>query len=64
MLTSHGLNKRSDFLTNLRRAVQRGLNPEQALAALTTQPATALGVTKLVGTVAPGKTSKLDYCNR
>ena len=59
MLTSHGLNKRSDFLKNLRRAVQRGLNPEQALAALTTQPATALGVTKLVGTVAPGKLASL-----
>jgi N-acetylglucosamine-6-phosphate deacetylase len=59
MLTSHGLNKRSDFLKHLRRAVQRGLNPEQALAALTTQPATALGVTKLVGTVAPGKLASL-----
>ena len=59
MLTSHGLNKRSDFLKNLRRAVQRGLNPEQALAALTTQPATALGVAKLVGTVAPGKLASL-----
>jgi imidazolonepropionase-like amidohydrolase len=59
MLTSHGLSKRSDFLKNVRRAVQRGLNPEQALAALTTQPATALGVTNLVGTVAPGKLASL-----
>jgi imidazolonepropionase-like amidohydrolase len=59
MLTSHGLNKRSDFLKNLRRAVQRGLDPEQALAALTTQPATTLGVAKLVGTVTPGKLASL-----
>lgn len=59
MLTSHGLNKRSDFLKNLRRAVQRGLDPEQALAALTTQPATTLGITNLVGTVAPGKLASL-----
>ncbi|WP_333607407.1 amidohydrolase family protein [Arsukibacterium sp.] len=53
-LTSHGLEKKSNFLPNLRKAVQHGLSTEQALAALTTVPAELLGLLAMLGKVAPG----------
>ena len=53
-LTSHGLDKKADFLPNLRKAIQHGLKPEQALAALTTVPASLLGLDKTLGKIAPG----------
>ena len=53
-LTSHGLDKKADFLPNLRRAIQHGLKPEQALAALTTVPAALLGLEGTLGKIAPG----------
>ncbi|GHG68872.1 periplasmic amidohydrolase [Alishewanella longhuensis] len=53
-LTSHGLEKKSDFLPNLRKAIQHGLKPEQALAALTTVPASLLGLDSTLGKVAAG----------
>ncbi|MCS5583997.1 MAG: amidohydrolase family protein, partial [Pseudomonadales bacterium] len=63
LLTSHGLTKQSDFLKNLRRSVQRGLTPIQALAALTTQPAKELGISHLVGSIAKGKLASLIITN-
>ena len=45
----------TQFWTNLRLAVKRGLAPDAALAAVTTAPAQMLGVDNLVGTLAPGK---------
>lgn len=53
-LTSHGLGKKSDFLPNLRRAIQHGLTPDQALAALTTVPASLLGLENRLGKIAAG----------
>lgn len=53
-LTSHGLDKKADFLPNLRKAIQHGLKPEQALAALTTVPASLLGLDNTLGKIAPG----------
>lgn len=38
-LTSSKLKDRGQFLPNLRKAIQHGLKPEQALASLTTVPA-------------------------
>ncbi|KRS21404.1 amidohydrolase [Alishewanella sp. WH16-1] len=52
--TSHGLNKKTDFIPNLRKAVQYGLSQQQALAALTTVPANILGLGQQLGKVAPG----------
>ncbi|MEC7566173.1 MAG: amidohydrolase family protein [Planctomycetota bacterium] len=63
LLTSHGLTKKSDFLKNLRRSVQRGLTPVQALTALTTQPAMELGVSHLVGSITKGKLASLIITN-
>ncbi|MEX1011417.1 MAG: amidohydrolase family protein [Balneolaceae bacterium] len=54
-ITADGLNQLSDFLPNLRRAVERGLAPETALAALTTRPASILGISSTHGTLEEGK---------
>lgn len=49
----------SQFWSAVRLAVKRGLAPEAALAAVTTQPAQMLGVDSLVGTLAAGKLGHL-----
>ncbi|MEO1007875.1 MAG: amidohydrolase family protein [Planctomycetota bacterium] len=54
-LTSSKLSKRSDFHKNLRRAIEHGLAEERALAALTTEPARLLGITRHAGTIEAGK---------
>ena len=54
-LTTYGLTSTADFLPAVRRAVQRGLSGEAALAALTTTPAELLGAEKSLGTIEPGK---------
>ena len=51
-LTSFGAG--DDFWPNLRKAVSNGLPAEAAIAALTTVPAEILGVSDLVGRLAPG----------
>ncbi len=51
-LTSAGAG--DDFWPNLRKAVSNGLPAETAIAALTTVPAETLGVSDLVGRLAPG----------
>ena len=58
-LTADGLSNGSDFLRNLRTAVDRGLPSDAALAALTTTPARLLGVDRTHGTVARGKVANL-----
>jgi len=58
-LTTHGLAERKDFRKNLRLAVDRGLNEEDALAALTTVPASMCGVANHLGTIEPGKLASL-----
>ncbi|HRQ66069.1 MAG TPA: amidohydrolase family protein, partial [Xanthomonadaceae bacterium] len=54
-LTAHGLKEPGKtFWRQLRRAVAAGLTEDQALAALTTQPAAMLGQERRLGRVAPG----------
>lgn len=53
-VTSHQLEKKSQFWPNLRRAVAHGLSPEAALAALTTVPAKIVGLEQQLGKIAPG----------
>ncbi len=53
-LTTNGLDKK-DFLSNLRKAIERGLSEEQALAALAESPAKLLGVEERVGSLKPGR---------
>jgi imidazolonepropionase-like amidohydrolase len=54
-LTADGLEESDDFLPNLRTAVERGLARDVALAALTTNPASMLGIDASHGTLEPGK---------
>ncbi len=54
-LTAYGSEK--SFLKNLKTAVERGLDKTEALAALTTTPATLLGIDNHYGTIAPGKSA-------
>ncbi len=58
-LTSHGLRDQATFLSAVRRAVQRGLAADSALEALTTTPASLLGMSDRLGKVAPGMLANL-----
>ncbi len=54
-LTADGLEDPSDFLARLRAAVEAGLDPDTALAALTLNPARMLGIETSMGTLETGK---------
>lgn len=56
---SQGLKDRGKFLTQVRKAVERGLHPNEALRALTTVPAALFGLEAQVGTVEPGRLASL-----
>lgn len=58
-LTADGLERTNAFLPRLRAAVGRGLDPEVALAALTTVPARYLGIDRTHGTLEAGKVANL-----
>ena len=58
-LTSHGLRDQATFLASVRRAVERGLPADRALAALTTSPAEMLGLDDRLGKIAPGMLGNL-----
>jgi N-acetylglucosamine-6-phosphate deacetylase len=54
-LTSTDLRSRSQFRSNLEKAMRYGLSPEAAFAMLTTEPAAILGVENALGTIENGK---------
>lgn len=58
-LTTQGLKNLSDFSKNLQKIAEAGLTPDEMLAALTTTPATLLGVSEILGAVAPGMIGSL-----
>lgn len=51
--------KSKDFKTNLLKIIENGLSQDQVLAALTTEPASILGVSNLMGTIETGKMANL-----
>jgi len=53
--TTDGLKKKSQFLTNVRMAIKHGLPKEEALRALTENPAKFIGIDSLLGTLEKGK---------
>jgi N-acetylglucosamine-6-phosphate deacetylase len=57
--TSHGLDVVEDFLSNVRRAVVRGLPEDAALAMLTTNPASLCGASDNLGSITSGKLASL-----
>ncbi len=54
-LTLSDLKKSADFWPMLQKALRSGLSPKAALAALTTTPASILGMDQRLGTLDPGK---------
>ncbi|MCC5880322.1 MAG: amidohydrolase family protein [Idiomarina sp.] len=52
--TLHGLDDRKDFLSNVRKAVAHGLEPQTALAALTTNAARIAGIEDKSGRLSAG----------
>jgi imidazolonepropionase-like amidohydrolase len=58
-LTTDGLRDVEQFLPNVRKAVERGLAPDAALAALTTTPARLLGLQRTHGTLEAGKVANV-----
>ncbi|MEE2954036.1 MAG: amidohydrolase family protein [Bacteroidota bacterium] len=54
-ITSSGIKNKKDFLTNLRKAIKKGLSKKDALAALTTVPSKLIKVHDLIGTLEKGK---------
>ncbi len=58
---SFGKNKsEKEFWTNIRKAMERGLSFEQALASLTVNPAKIIGMEKDLGTLDIGKTASFS----
>jgi imidazolonepropionase-like amidohydrolase len=62
-LTTQGLKNAEQFWTNLRKAINRGLEPTQALAALTTIPAKWLNLDNQIGTIEAGKLASFSVYN-
>ena len=62
-LTANGLKDASSFLPNLRKAIQYGLSEQKALDALTSTPATILGVSDMVGSLDAGKLANFVITN-
>ena len=58
-LTTFGLGDGKKFRSNLQLSVERGLSEEDALAALTTEPARLCGLDSRLGTIEPGKIANL-----
>ena len=58
-LTSAKLDDRGDFMAGVREAIERGLDPVDALRALTVTPARLLGVDDRLGKVEPGRLAHL-----
>lgn len=58
-LTSDGLESKKEFLKKLRLAIDAGLSPEDALAALTVNPARLLGIEATHGSLEAGKAANL-----
>ncbi|TWU40668.1 amidohydrolase family protein [Novipirellula artificiosorum] len=58
-LTTDGLEDVSKFLSQIRTAVDRGLDTKTALAAVTTVPAALLGIDDRVGKIQPGMLANL-----
>jgi imidazolonepropionase-like amidohydrolase len=61
--TSDQLDDKGTFLAQVRRAVDRGLSKEAALAAMTTTPAQLLGMQNKLGTIERGKIANIVVAN-
>ena len=62
-LSSNGLKDLTQFLPNIRKAIQRGLSEQKALEALTQVPAAMIGAADIVGTLESGKLANFFISN-
>ena len=62
-LTTSGLKDKNKFFEVLRKAIENGLSEEQALKALTFEPATMLRSYDRVGSLEKGKTASFIVCS-
>ncbi len=62
-LTSHGLRNKADFMAQLRKAIENGLSEQDALKALTHTPASLMGLSEKLGSLAPGKIANFFITN-
>ncbi|MGI8951129.1 MAG: amidohydrolase family protein [Chitinophagaceae bacterium] len=62
-ITSEGLDNKSDFLPNIRKAIKYGLSETKALDALTKIPAQLIGVFSIVGSLDAGKVANFIITN-
>ncbi|QQS30522.1 MAG: amidohydrolase family protein [Sphingobacteriales bacterium] len=62
--TTNGLKDLGQFSKNLRKAIKRGLSEEEALKALTYNPANMLGVYNTVGSLEKGKLANFIICGK
>ncbi len=62
-LTTADLTNPSDFMTNLRKAIEYGLTEPKALEALTKTPATLLGMYDKIGSLDAGKVANFIITN-
>ncbi|MCH7959600.1 MAG: amidohydrolase family protein [Candidatus Hydrogenedentes bacterium] len=58
-LTGRGLKKQDEFLEKLRTMMEYGLSSDDALALLTSSPASILGIDSQIGSIVPGKIANL-----
>jgi imidazolonepropionase-like amidohydrolase len=58
-LTAHQLKDVAQFRRMVKSAIDCGLNPDDALASVTTIPATLIGAEKQLGTIEPGKIANI-----
>lgn len=63
-LTTDGLREKGEFLKQLQKAVKSGLSEQNALAALTTNPAQMLGIQNKYGTLAKGKSASFVIASK
>jgi imidazolonepropionase-like amidohydrolase len=62
-LSSNGNKSAGDFWKNVQRMIEAGMNPEDALAALTTLPSTWLKISNQYGTLEKGKKAHFTIYN-
>ncbi|MBI1226770.1 MAG: amidohydrolase family protein [Bacteroidetes bacterium] len=53
--TTNGLQKKEEFMANVRKAIENGLSEKDALRALTWAPAMMMKSTDIIGSLEPGK---------
>ncbi len=56
---SGGIKNPKEILKNVKKAIDKGLSPDDALRAMTTNPAEILGVNDRLGSIEPGKIANL-----